>query len=195
MIKPRLAEAVANDTEIAGIKVGGVIGGSRIISAGKDIVIGDRFTNSYTSLPPKLVSSEQALGRIADAVRLNLGQLQLNMEQARRESSQFFRTTMIFSGVAFAIILGGVALMLTGLVTVGIVTTAASVIPEAGALLIFNKDKELRKTIETYHGHILESQRVLTMIDLAETMGEAAAKDSVKEQIVSAVLKVTPPKR
>jgi Cyanobacterial TRADD-N associated 2-Transmembrane domain len=52
--------------------------------------------------------------------------------------------------VAFAIILGGVGIMLGGLVTAGIVTTAASVIPQAGAVLLFNKDKELRRTIETY---------------------------------------------
>lgn len=142
--------------------------------------------------PKEILSSEQALGRIADAVRLSLGQLQLNMEQARRELSQFFRTTMIFSGIAFMIILGGVGLMLANLVTVGIVTTAASIIPEAGALLLFSKDKELRKTIETYHSHILESQRVLTMIDLAETIEETAAKDAVKKQMIFAVLQPNP---
>jgi len=69
------------------------------------------------------------------------------------------------------------------------VTTAASVIPQATALLLFNKDKELRKTIETYHGQLLESQKVLTMIDLAETMGNGS-KDSIKERIILAVLKV-----
>jgi hypothetical protein len=60
--------------------------------------------------------------------------------------------------------------MLANLITVGIVTTAASIIPQAKAFLLFNKDKELRKTIESYHGHIesyhghiLESQRVLTI--------------------------------
>jgi hypothetical protein len=175
-----------------------VIGGSTIITGESNKVLvhsirplvipgGDKITTR----PTTVLSSEQALGRIADAVRLNLGQLQLNMEQARRESSQFFRTTMIFSGFAFAIILSGISLMLGNLVTVGIVTTAASIIPQAGALLLFNKDKELRKTIETYHGHILESQRILTMIDLSETMQGTEAKDSVKEQIVFAVLKVT----
>ena len=84
--------------------------------------------------------------------------------------------------------------MLVGLATVGVVTTAASIIPEAGALLLFNKDKELRRTIETYHGHILESQRVLTMIDLAETIGQASAKDSIKKQIILTVLRVNPVK-
>ena len=190
---------VSGSVRIGNIRAGDIVGGSRIINevVGRDIIVGGDslfISGGNVGIPPpkETLSSEQALGRIADAVRLNLGQLQLNMEQARRESSQFFRTTMIFSGIAFAIILVGISLMLAGLVTVGIVTTAASIIPEAGALVLFNKDKELRKTIETYHGYILESQRVLTMIDLAETMGEASAKNSVKEQIVFAVLKVTP---
>jgi hypothetical protein len=186
---------------------GSNIGSRTNLSAGRENVINrsgiqvsgegikaERLAVGRGATAKEIISSEQALGRIADAVRLNLGQLQLNMEQARRESSQFFRTTMIFSGVAFAIILGGVAMMLGGLVTVGIVTTAASVVPQAGALLLFNKDKELRRTIETYHGHILESQRVLTMIDLAETMGQATAKDAIKEQIILTVLKVKPVK-
>ena len=86
--------------------------------------------------------------------------------------------------------------MLATLVTVGIVTTAASIIPQVGALLLFNKDKdkELRKTVETYHGYIINSQRILTMIDLAETMEETAAKDSVKEQIIFSVIKDAPPR-
>ena len=201
LMTPKLMAAVAGDTMIGGnLKVADVIGGVRVagIEAGKDILIGGDATAGVKEPSPhtkEVVSSEQALGRIADAVRLNLDQLQLNMEQARRESSQFFRTTMIFSAVAFLIIFVGIGLMLGRLVTVGIVTTAASILPEAGALLLFNKDKELRKTIETYHGYILESQRVLTMIDLAETMGGIAAKDSAKEQILLSVLKITPPKQ
>jgi hypothetical protein len=57
---------------------------------------------------------------------------------------------MVFPEWRSRIILGGVGIMLGGLVTAGIVTTAASVIPQAGAVLLFNKDKELRRTIETY---------------------------------------------
>jgi len=48
----------------------------------------------------------------------------------------------------------------------------------------------LRRTIETYHGYILDSQQVLTMVDVAETIEEPSAKDAVKEQIILAVRKV-----
>jgi TRADD-N domain-containing protein len=177
-----------------------VVGGDiRIASPFKSDLLGDRpdltgggkiVTKIIERQEKEVLSGEQALGRIADAFRLNLDQVQLNMNQARKESSQFFRTTLVFSGVAFAIILGGIGLMLAKLVTVGIVTTAASVIPEAGALLLFNKDRELRKTIETYHDHILDSQEILTMVDIAETIEESSAKDAIKQQIILAVLKV-----
>lgn len=189
---------VRGDVTIAGnITAGDVIGRSRISGtvAGRDIVIDDGSNEAGPAKPQEVLSSEQALGRIADAVRLNLGQLQLNMEQARRESGQFFKTMMIFSAIAFSVVLAGIGFMLSGFVAVGVVTTASSLVPKLGAFLFFNKDKELRKTIETYHGHILESQRVLTMIDLAETMADTVARDSVKEKIIYAVLKVSSPKK
>jgi negative regulator of sigma E activity len=68
--------------------------------------------------------------------------------------------------------------MLANLITVGIVTTAASIIPQAKAFLLFNKDKELRKTIESYHGHILESQRVLTIetLDFSSAVAQAISQ-------------------
>jgi negative regulator of sigma E activity len=73
--------------------------------------------------------------------------------------------------------------MLANLITVGIVTTAASIIPQAKAFLLFNKDKELRKTIESYHGHILESQRVLAI----ETLDFSSAVAQAISQVVPKV--------
>jgi hypothetical protein len=150
---------------------------------------------SLTTLSGKqeVLPSERAFERISDAVKLNLHQLQRNMDKARSESSRFSWVSMVFCAMASSIMLGGIGLMWAGLVKVGFITTAASIIPSLGAHLVFSEGKELRKTMETYHSHIMESQRVLTMIDLAETIGDVAVKDSVKEQIVRAVLVVDPP--
>ena len=104
--------AVSGDVTIVGnIKVGDIVGGSQIITSdSNNVIVGHSHhdgVNKSRPLDPNKISSERALGRIADTVRLNLGQFKLNMEQAHRESSQFFQTTMVFSGVGFAIILGG----------------------------------------------------------------------------------------
>jgi hypothetical protein len=149
-----------------------------------------KIDNTSAGEQPTSLSSQQALSRIADAVQLNLGQLQLNIEKARHESGQFFRATFLFATCGFAIILLAICLMMANFVKAGIVSAAASLVPQVGAALIFKKDSELRRTIEAYHNHILESQRVLTMIDLAETVDNMGTKDSIKEQIVFAVLKV-----
>ena len=84
-----------------------------------------------------VISHEQAFERIGAAVRLNLKQLEKNIEQARIESSQFFRLTLIFASVGFLVILVGILLLFAEQVTAGIVSTASSIIPEVTAFLFF----------------------------------------------------------
>jgi hypothetical protein len=135
-----------------------------------------------------VISGEQAFERIGAAVRLNLKQLEGNIEQARLESNQFFRLTLIFAVLGFIVVIAGVALLLLSQVTGGVVTTVSSVIPETTALLFFNKDRELRKTIESYHQFMLESQHVHTMIDVAETISNPVERDRMKQEIILKVL-------
>jgi hypothetical protein len=139
-----------------------------------------------------VISGERAFERIGAAVRLNLNQLEKNIEQARQESGQFFRLTLVFSSIGFIIVLTGVMLLLAGQVTAGVVTSISSVVPEVTALLFFNKDKELRTTIEAYHQHMLNSQQILTMIDVAETIKNLEEQDQMKQQIIFKVLGIAP---
>jgi hypothetical protein len=140
----------------------------------------------------KVISDEQAFERIGAAVRLNLKQLEKNIEQARKESSQFFRLTLIFASVGFLVVIIGIILLFSEQVTAGIVSTASSIIPEVTAFLFFTKDKELRKTISAYHQHMLNSQQLLTMVDVAETIIDTAEKDRIKQQIIAKVLGFEP---
>ena len=123
-----------------------------------------------------ILSAEQAFERIGAAVRLNLEQLENNIKQARSESNQFFKLTLLFAGLGFIIIVLGVLLLIFGQATAGIVTSISSIIPEVTASLFFTKDRELRKTIHAYHQHMLDSQQILTMIDVSETIGSARPK-------------------
>ena len=138
------------------------------------------------------ISIEQAFERIGAAVKLNLTQLQSNIEQARSESNQFFKLMLVFSSLGFSIVLGGVALLLAGYTTAGIITAISSIIPEVTATLFFTKDKELRRTIYSYHEHMIESQKLLTMIDVAETIESNNEKDKMKQKIISKALDIKP---
>ncbi|WP_339137414.1 MAG: hypothetical protein WGN25_05155 [Candidatus Electrothrix sp. GW3-4] len=160
-----------------------VVGDANIVSGSGEVYIhqSDKGPN---------ISTEQAFERIGAAVKLNLTQLQSNIEQARSESNQFFKLMLIFSAFGFSIVLGGVALLLIGQTTAGIVTAISSIIPEVTAALFFTKDKELRRTIHNYHAHMLDSQRLLTMIDVAETIENNEEKDKMKQRIIINALNI-----
>ena len=152
--------------------------------AQRDFQLGSEYPDLH------VISGEQAFERIGAAVRLNLKQLETNTQQARSESNQFFRLTLIFCALGFIVILAAVVLLLRNQVTGGVVTSVSSIIPEVTALLFFAKDKELRKTIQTYHHRMLESQRVHTMIDVAETMVNPTERDKMKQEIIFKVLEI-----
>ena len=150
--------------------------------------------NNLNEISDKLnnnsISEEKAFERINSAVRMNLEQLEQNLAQARKESNQFFKLTLVFSTVGFLAVLAAVALMLGGQTAAGIVSAIASAIPEVIAALFFKKDRELRSSIEKYHHHLVESQRILTMIDVAETVQSKDERDSIKREIICKALSI-----
>ena len=89
---------------------------------------------SIIHFPPetnsKVIYKDQAVERIGATFRMNLQQLEQNIAQARKESSQFFKLTLVFSSLGFLIVLASVALLLVGQTVAGIVSVVASAIPE-----------------------------------------------------------------
>lgn len=177
-----------------GIRVGKALSGKVIVYgnsnvqvspegriAGRDIKI-DKVNKK------EILSENQAFERIGAGVKLNLEQLKKNVEQARAESTQFFKLTLIFSSLGFIVVLVGVGLLYFGEITAGLVSSVSGIIPELTAVLFFKKDKELRQTIESYHQHILDSQKVLTMVDVAETVSDCNERDKLKRDIIMHVL-------
>lgn len=134
------------------------------------------------------LSQSQAFERIGTFARQNLKQLNDNFTQARKESNQFFKLTLVFASLGFFIVLVGVSLLLAKQVPAGIVSTISSIIPEVTAVLFFRKDKELRDRIDLYHQNIIESQKIMSMIDVAETIKNEKEKDLIKRQIIFKVI-------
>jgi hypothetical protein len=186
--------------EKSNISISSAIGDGIVVAGDRNVqVMGGEVIHSNINIvgnrqKEPIISSEQAFERIGAAVRLNLHQLERNIEQARKESSQFFKLTLMFSSIGFAIVLSGVGLLLANQVTAGIVASASSIIPEITAILFFKKDQELRKTIGAYHRYMLDSQQMLTMIDVAETIKNPDERDRMKQQIILRVLDIKPEK-
>lgn len=178
------------------VHVGGVVSDSVIVTGDNNIAVGasgdvvGRNVEISHEKDKRILSQDQAFERIGAAIRSNLIQLDKNLAQSRVESGQFFKLTLIFAALGFIVVIVGVALLLAGQVTAGIVSTVASLIPEVTAALFFQKDKELRNTIERYHQQILDSQRILTMVDVAETVYDREEQDTLKREIIYKALNI-----
>ncbi|MCP5107489.1 MAG: toll/interleukin-1 receptor domain-containing protein [bacterium] len=185
----------ARSTAVIGDVIGAVIGGdANVIHFAAHGSYGGPLDASKAPDPlQSQLSSNQAFDRIDAAVRQNLEQLRENFEQARLESRQFFRLTLLFASIGFFVVIAAVGFLLAGQAAAGIVASISSLIPEATAALFFRKDAELRKTIESYHQHILQSQQVLTMIDVGQTIEDPVERDRMKEQIIFKVLDIDAP--
>jgi hypothetical protein len=172
--------------------VGASIGDSVIVTGSKSISIGHTVAGRDFVLQQhqdnREITSEQAFERIASAVKLNLTQIQSNIEHARADSSQFFRLTLIFASLGFIIVMFGVALLYINQISAGIAAAVSGSIPEVTAAIFFKKDQELRKTIDEYHIHMLQSQKLLTMIDVAETIRNPTDQDKMKQEIIFSTL-------
>jgi len=170
------------------------LAGSVVVTGGRNVAIGtggEVISRDITLTPEgdqRVLSEDQAFQRIGATARSNLTQLEQNVAQARTQANQFFMLTLVFAGLGFLVVLVGVALLLAGQVAAGIVSSVASIVPEVTALLFFRKDKELRSTIEQHHQRIADEQRTMTMIDVAETVKDGNARDSLKRQIIHKAL-------
>jgi len=175
------------------VAIGSSVAGSVIITGDHNIAVEESGTiRRDVEITPgkRVLSQDQAFERIGAAIRSNLIQLEQNINQLRKESEQFFRLTLIFASLGFCVVIGSVILLLFSQVTAGVVSSITSIIPEVTAFLFFQKDKELRTMIERYHQQILDSQRVLTMVDVAETVTDKQARDKLKQEIIHKVLGV-----
>jgi hypothetical protein len=163
------------------------IGTTEIINSETPIEIRNIIERASPSIPvrrPKEISADQAFERINAAVRQNLNQLEQNVGQARLESSNMFKLTIIFASIGFGVLMVGVVLLLFNLAAAGVVASAASIIPAATSGLFFAKDKEVRNILTEYHDRILENQKIMTMIDICETLSVVKDRDKMKERII-----------
>jgi hypothetical protein len=138
--------------------------------------------------PPRLLSPAQALDRIGAAIRSNLGQLEFHSEKTRRESGDFIKLTFIFAFIGFLVVWMGVGLFLVNFVVAGSIVFGNAVIAALTAIFFFKKYQERRVITEGYRQDILNSQRLLVMIEVAEMVKEEKARENLKKEIIKIAL-------
>jgi len=139
------------------------------------------------------IPGEQAFSRIAAGAKRSFRELLADSKEARRQSRVFFLLMCIFSGTGICLILFALGLLLFGRLHAGIIGTVASTVSQAVTMVLFKKDRELRRTIDSYNAHIASYHKALAMIDLAETISDSRVRDKSKQEIIRSLLTVRSP--
>lgn len=134
------------------------------------------------------VDATQAFSRIATGLRRSFGELRADLTRARRHSHAFFILMCACLTTGLLLILTALALLLSGFVQPGVMSTVGSTVFQAATAVLFKKDRELRRAIESYDAHLVSYHRFLAMADVAETISDPQTRDRAKYDIIRLLL-------
>ncbi len=112
----------------------------------------------------------EQLGRVASNTRDQLNQV---FEQSRKQDNRWFQYSLFAAALGFLVFLIGIFLALfTVNLSLVVLTTIASAIPEVAAALIFQQAKEANRRLSEIHLKLLELEGIHKAVELTQTISE-----------------------
>jgi hypothetical protein len=145
-----------------------------------DIVVVKPDASTVVARVPK----EAAYERITSAANTTRQQLAQIYEQNRQQAADWTRFSLVAALLGFLIVLGGIVAMLLGNIAVGLVTAAASLIPEIAAGLFFQQAREANRRVDENQKKLLDAEGIHRAIELAMTMDDEDTRDQLKRTII-----------
>ena len=130
------------------------------------------------------VPKQAAYERIAAAANATRQQLTQIYEQSRQQAADWTRFSLVAAVLGFLIVLGGIVTMLLGNTTVGLVTTAVSLIPEVAAGLFFQQARGANRRVDENQERLLWAEGIHQVIELVITIDDEGTRDRLKGTII-----------
>ncbi|HEX6370721.1 MAG TPA: hypothetical protein VF006_17525 [Longimicrobium sp.] len=111
-------------------------------------------------------------------------ELERTRDQLRQQAHGWHRYSLIYGGVGFILIAGAVGALVFGFTTTGIITTVASVIPDAAAVLFFRQAKRADDRLAEFANSLSELRDFFAVVEVAQTVDNPQARDELKKYIV-----------
>jgi hypothetical protein len=106
--------------------------------------------------------------KVVDA---NFDILEKYYNQTLAENRLLSRTAIGVALLGFFVILVGVGLAISGLTTIGTVSSVAGLLAEAATFMFFNQLREQVKQVQDYHKKLISTQYLMTSIALTKDLG------------------------
>lgn len=130
------------------------------------------------------VRYDDAFERMSKSIAALNSELQRNYDQLRSQVQSWNRSSLVCASFGFAIIVVAIAILIFGNTTTGIVTTAASVIPNTVAALFFVHARRADSRLDLVTARLNESREAYALIDIAETIEDVTLRNQLKAEIV-----------
>lgn len=141
---------------------------------------------------PASISYDVGLDSISAANARVRSELQLAYDQLRQQGQGWYRLSTASAAIGFGIIAVAVVALLLGNVTTGIVSTVASIVPNAIASIFFVQARQADKRLDGITQELAKSREAYVLLDIANTTAQSIddprLRNEVKAEIVRKVL-------
>jgi len=140
------------------------------------------------------VSYGAALKAISAEVPRVRSELDLNYAHLRDQGRGWYRLSMASAAVGFSVITLAVIFLILGNLTIGLVTTASSIVPNAVSSLFFVQSRRAARRLDLVTQELAKSREVNGLIEMASVASQGIddprLRDEVKAEIVRKILAI-----
>jgi len=129
-----------------------------------------------------------AFDTIAHSTSSELHQLEEIYTQTREQAQGWFRFSLIAAGIGFILIGLGVIVAVFGQVTVGLIASLSSAVPNVVAALFFLQSKAANERVDAIQRKLTEAREVHTAVEIANSIETKRERDKLKAEIVRKVI-------
>jgi hypothetical protein len=130
------------------------------------------------------VRYEVAFERVSSSIAAVNDELQRNYDELRNEVRGWNRGSIVCAAIGAVIIAVAVAILIFGGTTTGIVTTAASVIPNGASALFFLNARRANERLDVVTLRLGQSREAYALIEITETIDDVTLRNQLKAEIV-----------
>src|SRR6266568_1796038 len=140
--------------------------------------------NAAKRVTSQFMQKDVVYDRVFSANNATQKQLDQIVEQCSKQAKQWFRYSLLAAILGFVVILGGVILaILTVNVSLGFLTSLASIVPNVASLLFFRQANNANKRLDNFYKELVRIASIYKATELTLTT-PIETQDGYKELII-----------
>jgi hypothetical protein len=134
------------------------------------------------------VSYDVAFTRIAESTAKVAAELERMHNLTREQGKGWYRASVTAAGAGMCVVAAAVIVLILGQLTTGIVTTVASLVPNALAKIFFDQSRRADDRVDVLTKQLTEYREVAALVEIAQTIEDEQLRNGLKAELVRKIL-------